>query len=260
MERVLFAESTVKWVRLEAKVLAEKVSLALEQHDFRMAQSYIQAISEQISALDPEDEHWRSELEGTLAACTARLNMHLKPAETIKPLARLVKQDVRAGWKLRALQRAILLVSALWLAGRQKASVRLLEKCIQFAADRGIVRSILDDGQEISPVLERLVDDGIGRHPKDPRLTHLIEILRQGLGTNVDPFCTRDDIDESRHSDQITEREKDLIRLVKRGLSNRQIAARMNVSENTIKWHLKNVFRKVSVTNRAELTTVPFDW
>ena len=122
------------------------------------------------------------------------------------------------------------------------------------------MRSILDDGQEISPALERLVDNGIGRHPKDPRLTHLIEVLRQGLGTNVDPFDVPDDIDEARQADQFTEREKDLIRLVKRGLSNRQMASRMQVSENTIKWHLKNVFRKVSVTNRAELTAVPFDW
>ena len=54
-----------------------------------------------------------------------------------------------------------------------------------------------------------------------------------------------DDIDEARQSDQFTEREKDLIRLsFKRGLSNREMAARMNVSENTIKWHLKNVFQK----------------
>ncbi len=252
VDRVLIAESTVKWVRLEVNVLGEKVFLALDQHDFRMAQSYIRSISEQISALDPEDEQWRSELEGTLTACTARLNMHLKPAETIQPLTRLVKQDLRAGWKLRALQRSIMLVKALWLAGRQRASVRLLEKCVQFAADRGIVRSILDEGDELLTVLDRLIDDRIGRHQKDARLTQYVEMLREGLGTNVDPFDSRDEIDEARQSDQFTEREKELIRLIKRGLSNREMAGRMNVSENTIKWHLKNIFRKVSVTNRAE--------
>ena len=86
---------------LEVKVLAEKVSLALDQNDFRMAQSYIQAMSERIGALDPEGRALEVAAGGDACSLYARLNMHLKPAETIKPLTRLVKQDLRAGWKLR---------------------------------------------------------------------------------------------------------------------------------------------------------------
>jgi DNA-binding NarL/FixJ family response regulator len=41
--------------------------------------------------------------------------------------------------------------------------------------------------------------------------------------------------------------------LVTRGLRNRQIAAQMGISENTVKFHLKNVAEKMHAANRAEL-------
>ncbi len=37
-----------------------------------------------------------------------------------------------------------------------------------------------------------------------------------------------------------------------KGLANSQIAAAMNVSENTVKFHLQNIFQKLGVNNRTE--------
>lgn len=48
-----------------------------------------------------------------------------------------------------------------------------------------------------------------------------------------------------------TRREIELLQLVDLGLSNHQIAAHTSASLNTIKWHLKNLYRKFGVTNRA---------
>lgn len=49
----------------------------------------------------------------------------------------------------------------------------------------------------------------------------------------------------------LTGRERELMRLVQSGLSNPEICEIMNLSRNTVKWHLKNIFIKLNVPNRT---------
>ncbi len=53
--------------------------------------------------------------------------------------------------------------------------------------------------------------------------------------------------------DVLTPREQEIAEFVSAGLSTKQIAARAFVSENTVKQHLKRIFAKTDVRNRAEL-------
>jgi DNA-binding CsgD family transcriptional regulator/PAS domain-containing protein len=53
--------------------------------------------------------------------------------------------------------------------------------------------------------------------------------------------------------DVLSRREQEIAELVSQGLTNKQIAERAFVSENTVKQHLKRVFSKTDVRNRAEL-------
>ncbi|MGH3262139.1 MAG: LuxR C-terminal-related transcriptional regulator [Trebonia sp.] len=53
--------------------------------------------------------------------------------------------------------------------------------------------------------------------------------------------------------DVLSRREQEIAALVSQGLTNKQIAERAFVSENTVKQHLKRVFAKTDVRNRAEL-------
>jgi DNA-binding CsgD family transcriptional regulator len=51
----------------------------------------------------------------------------------------------------------------------------------------------------------------------------------------------------------LTRRERDLLKLLSRGVTaNRQLAAALGVSENTVKYHLRNVLAKLGVHRRAE--------
>jgi DNA-binding NarL/FixJ family response regulator len=50
--------------------------------------------------------------------------------------------------------------------------------------------------------------------------------------------------------DELTERERQIVAEVGRGLRNKEIARRLRISEKTVKNHLSNIFRKLKVDNR----------
>jgi len=52
----------------------------------------------------------------------------------------------------------------------------------------------------------------------------------------------------------LTERELTILRLVAEGLSNLDIASQLYVTEQTVKFHLSNIYRKLGVGNRTEAT------
>jgi DNA-binding NarL/FixJ family response regulator len=61
------------------------------------------------------------------------------------------------------------------------------------------------------------------------------------------------DVHWRRH---LTPRERQMVEAVTRGLSNKQIAAELWVTEGTVKFHLTNVFAKVGVANRTQLVAL----
>ncbi len=54
----------------------------------------------------------------------------------------------------------------------------------------------------------------------------------------------------------LTPREIEIVSLVLKGLTNREIAGELFISENTLKTHLKNIYQKVQVTQKRELLSL----
>jgi DNA-binding NarL/FixJ family response regulator len=52
--------------------------------------------------------------------------------------------------------------------------------------------------------------------------------------------------------DPLTERERQVLQLTAQGLANKQIAASLKISENTVKFHLSSLYAKLGVTSRTE--------
>jgi DNA-binding NarL/FixJ family response regulator len=74
-----------------------------------------------------------------------------------------------------------------------------------------------------------------GESPIDARVT------RSLLGT----------VDEGGGPDELTERERDVLRLVCLGLANKQIAVRLGIGVSTVKTHLSSVYQQIGVTDRT---------
>jgi DNA-binding NarL/FixJ family response regulator len=56
---------------------------------------------------------------------------------------------------------------------------------------------------------------------------------------------------------KLTKREEEIMDLVIQGLRNKQISNELFISESTVKAHLVNIFRKLGVNNRFQLTNLP---
>jgi DNA-binding NarL/FixJ family response regulator len=73
----------------------------------------------------------------------------------------------------------------------------------------------------------------------DGRSAALVRALVAGEGATTEPA--------------FTDREREVTRLLARGLTNREIGGRIFVSESTAKFHVRNVMRKLGVHSRAEV-------
>jgi len=116
-------------------------------------------------------------------------------------------------------------------------------------------------------VLSTFVDDALvvaavqhgacGYVVKDVDVVELVRAIRL-VATNGSAFDSRSAAAMMRsiHAPQarsvLTDRELSVLRLVARGLSNRSIGARLYLSETTVKFHVRNVMRKLDATSRAE--------
>jgi DNA-binding NarL/FixJ family response regulator len=93
--------------------------------------------------------------------------------------------------------------------------------------------------------LSRLLDGAIRG---EPALTP--DIASKLLGEFAHPTVTR----HERGSDELTEREREVLELLVQGVtSNKELADRLVVSENTVKYHLRNILDKLHANNRAQV-------
>jgi DNA-binding NarL/FixJ family response regulator len=60
----------------------------------------------------------------------------------------------------------------------------------------------------------------------------------------------------ARATERLTQRELDVIRLVARGLRNKEVARELSISEGTVKMYLHTIYEKLNLASRVELANI----
>jgi len=100
---------------------------------------------------------------------------------------------------------------------------------------------------------------------KDEPIEALLECVRQVLrgGAWVDrrtlEALLRPDRQSGASESRLSEREREVLRAVARGLANKEIAARLGLSESTVKAVVRRLFDKTGVRNRSQLVRVALE-
>ena len=61
---------------------------------------------------------------------------------------------------------------------------------------------------------------------------------------------------DARVHDSLTTRERQIVLVLSEGLSNKEIARRLRLTEGTVKVHLHNIFGKLGIANRTALAVL----
>jgi DNA-binding NarL/FixJ family response regulator len=114
-----------------------------------------------------------------------------------------------------------------------------------------VVLSVFSDPENIQAALKR---GASGYIVKSVNPTDLPSALRQAVEGTVYHAVGLPEFDDesSARAAGLTEREIAILKAVARGLSNQAIGKELWVTEQTVKFHLTNIYRKLGVANRTE--------
>ena len=142
---------------------------------------------------------------------------------------------------------------ALEQLGRDEEALGVLERALVLAEPGGWVRPFVEPGRAMVALLQR-----VGGRLQD---RSYVERLLRTFPEQVPPVTAGRPAGDGLHGssatdldlvEPLTTREEQILELLTRRLRDKEIAARLSISTQTVNFHLKNLYRKLGVSNRRE--------
>jgi len=197
----------------------------------------------------PAVEHWAAKNQFSLQAkphhwhehqylTYTRLLLALEQWNDAEMLLKSMEESTSQDHRLRKLITVYLLQAILETNRSQpEAAQERLQKALILAEPQGYRRAFLDEGRKIIDLLAEARD-------------FAPDFVGELLGESAPVHPTRQPAHQEYES--LSEREIEILRLVARGYSNRQIAEALFITLGTVKKHLNNIFGKLQVANRTQ--------
>ncbi|MGA2190689.1 MAG: LuxR C-terminal-related transcriptional regulator [Steroidobacteraceae bacterium] len=176
----------------------------------------------------------------------SRYLLKQSPRVVIEALDAAIDNSQRRGLAHRSVELLILRALAKKEDGDWASALADVRRALTLAAPRRYVRVFLDEGRELGALIDRLDMEQLRGSEAAPLARRLQRATYTPDVQGGAPIGV---------SDELTKRELSILKRLETGLSNKEIAEAIFVSEGTLKWHLHNVYGKLNVKNRSGAMT-----
>lgn len=162
--------------------------------------------------------------------------------------AKLLDVAERADRLYIRIELAVLQALLLYRAGRPDEALARFRAALFLAEPRGYARTFLDAGEPAAELLTLLVRSGDRLQEGDGPSPGYVRSLLAGFGK--DAAAGRSSPDDPMLL--LTKKEHEILRLLSRQKTNREIAAELGIGHGTVRMHLNNIYSKLMVSGRSE--------
>ncbi|MBC8641252.1 helix-turn-helix transcriptional regulator [Caballeronia sp. EK] len=242
--------ASVRQPRAVAHMLAEQVKVLLLKRDHAHTLKAMSQLDD-LAQAHAAPQGYMTEIPAIAALARARVTCEAQPEEALRALE-IVRDHARAFGRGRLAVLADVL-SAIVFAETKHAddAQACLVRAIEAGRRLGLVRTFIDEGAPAARLLARLARE---RKLEGAALQYANELLdkfpegtvpdgpagsgRRPAGAKVQPV--------------LTQREVEILGLVAQAMSNKRIAIALNITLETVKWNLRNIFAKLGVSSRYD--------
>ncbi|MFB9279462.1 LuxR C-terminal-related transcriptional regulator [Cohnella cellulosilytica] len=234
------------------KIEAEQACLAVRQGSLPAAAEWLERCG-----MTPTDEIPLNEaaeyaaLARVLAAC-GRMDEALSLSERLQQL--FWKED-----RLRERIKMLILQSVTQYRGGQKnKAIGLLETALRLAWPQRFVRSFVDEGPVMAEILTAYLsarqDDRLRSAASVPPdyAVSLLQALQLSRHQSAVPVRAEARRARKPQIERLTNRQMEIVRLMAEGMSNKQIAQDLDITEGTVKSHANHIYEKLDVRTRVQ--------
>jgi len=154
-------------------------------------------------------------------------------------LAENILASAKAGERNHYVIQADILLSKIFAAqGKTAVALTHLAEALQLAEPEKYISVFVDEGDTIRALLMKMTGN--------PSAARVLAGFASGVDSADKPEPA------SGSFEALSEREREVLRLVAEGCSNQEIASRLVISITTVKTHVGNIFNKLGVTSRTQ--------
>lgn len=233
------------WPRFSHAIAWERVRLALSKNNLAEAARLHRLAQDLHLFVEPSGiiTH-ATECEANLVGEMRYETFVRASPATLSRLRAAVSQSLSTNRILRAVKLLVIEAICRDILGDRPAALRTMLRALELGAPGRLIRSFLDEGPRALVLVRELAHQGATQ--SSGIADALVSAILAGS-----PIAQPRLDDEALLLEGLSIREKEILRLLFDGHSNADVAKRACVSENTVKWHLQNIYSKLNVKNRT---------
>jgi DNA-binding NarL/FixJ family response regulator len=132
----------------------------------------------------------------------------------------------------------------------------------EFPEIKVVMLTVFEDEEKIFGAIKAGANGYLLKKDTPQKILEAIEAVHQGESAMngmiaakvLEYFQQRQKTSDDLHQSHLTEREKEILQLLMKGNSYKEIAALLFISIETLNSHIKNIYRKLNVHSRSELS------